>query len=456
VQVVLISTYELGRQPFGLASPAAWLTSRGHDVVYIDTSRQRLDLDAVAEAGLVAFYLPMHTATRLAVPLIQRILEARSEVHICCYGLYAPMNEPYLRALGVKTILGGEFEQGLADLADGAGGQPLISLDRLRFVTPDRSQFPALSSYATLDVIDSNGDGATRRVGSTEASRGCKHLCRHCPVVPVYNGAFRIVQRDVVLADIRQQVAMGAEHITFGDPDFFNGPGHAMAIADALHAEFPALTYDATIKIEHLLKHRDLLGRLKTTGCLFIVSAVESLNDRVLALLDKGHTRADFVEAVRVTRDAGLTLTPTFVTFTPWTTLDDFRELLETLVELDLVENVAPIQLAIRLLIPAGSRLLELPEVREKLEEFDPSALSYKWRHDDPSVDQLCSEIQLLIQAEERRKSSRRAIFARIWKLAHDRPLPAGFHLESSSAVPHMSEPWYCCAEPAPDQLAQI
>ncbi len=253
MQVVLISTYELGRQPFGLASPAAWLRSRGHDVVCVDTSRQRLAIESVAEAGLVAFYLPMHTATRLAVPLIQRVLEARPEAHVCCYGLYAPMNEPYLRTLGVKTILGGEFEQALADLADVAGGTPpLISLERLRFVTPDRSQLPALSSYATLHL-----DGAARRVGSTEASRGCKHLCRHCPVVPVYNGAFRIVQRDVVLADIRQQVAMGAEHISFGDPDFLNGPGHAMAIVDALHAEFPGLTYDATIKIEHLLKHRE-------------------------------------------------------------------------------------------------------------------------------------------------------------------------------------------------------
>ena len=452
MQVVLISTYELGRQPFGLASPAAWLKSRGHDVVCVDTSRQRLALESVAEAGLVAFYLPMHTATRLAVPLIQRIREARPEAHICCYGLYAPMNEPYLRALGVKTILGGEFERALADLADGSGvAPPLISLDRLRFVTPDRSQFPALSSYATLHL-----NGTTKRVGSTEASRGCKYLCRHCPVVPVYNGTFRVVQRGVVLADIRQQVAMGAEHITFGDPDFFNGPGHAMAIVDALHAEFPSLTYDATIKIEHLLKHRDLLPRLKSTGCLFIISAVESINDQVLALLDKGHTRADFVEAVRLTRDAGLTLTPTFVTFTPWTTFADFQELLETLVELDLVEHVAPIQLAIRLLIPPGSRLLELPEMREKLGEFDSTALSYQWRHDDPSVDRLCSEIQLLIQTEERRKSSRRAIFARIWELAHDRPLPAAFHLGSGGAVPSLSEPWYCCAEPTSEQLAQI
>src|SRR5258708_28259458 len=321
----------MGRQPFGLASPAAWLRRRGHDVLCVDVSRQRFPIEAVAEAGLIAFHLPMHTATRRAVPLIQKPLAARPDVHICCYGLYAPMNETYLRSLGVRTILGGEFEQSLADVADGLDA-PSVSLDRLRFITPDRAQLPALGSYATLQV-----GGASKRVGYTEASRGCKHLCRHCPVVPVYNGAFRIVQRDVVLADIRQQVAMGAEHISFGDPDFLNGPGHAMAIVDALHAEFPGLTYDATIKIEHLLKHRDLLPRLKTTGCLFIISAVESINDQVLTLLDKGHTRADFDEAVRLTREAGLTLTPTFVTFTPWTTLRDFRELLQPLVDLDLV-----------------------------------------------------------------------------------------------------------------------
>jgi len=247
-----------------------------------------------------------------------------------------------------------------------------------------------------------------------------------------------------VLADIRQQVAMGAEHITFGDPDFFNGPAHAMAIVNAMHAEFPGLTYDVTVKIEHLLKYRALLAGLKDTGCLFITSAVESMDDRLLALLDKGHTRADFLEAVRLTREAGLTLAPTFVTFTPWTTCHGYRELLETLVELDLVENVAPIQLAIRLLIPAGSRLLELPEVLERIGPFDSSALSYQWRNEDPSLDRLCREIQLLIQEEERRKTSRRAIFGKIWDLAHNQPRPVDFHLAARATIPYLNEPWYC------------
>src|SRR6266446_6020044 len=237
--------------------------------------------------------------------------------------------------------------------------QPFISLNRLRFVPPDRSQLPVLSSYATLYL-----DGARKRVGSTEASRGCKHLCRHCPVVPVYDGVFRIVGREVVLEDIRRQVAAGAEHITFGDPDFFNGIGHALAIVEGLHREHPHLTYDVTIKIEHLRKHRKHLARLRDTGCLFVTSAVESVDDEVLALLEKGHTRADFLAVVKDFRALGLILQPTFVPFTPWTTLDGYLDLLRVLAEEGLEENVAPIQLGIRLLIPAGSRLLELQDVR--------------------------------------------------------------------------------------------
>src|SRR5262249_39585292 len=156
-------------------------------------------------------------------------------------------------------------------------------------------------------------DGTRKPVGFTEASRGCKHFCRHCPTVPVYDGRFFIVQRDVVLADIRQQVAAGAAHISFGDPDFFNGTGHARTVVETLHREFPDLTYDVTIKIEHLLRHAQLLPLLRDTGCLFVTSAVESVDDRTLARLDKRHSCADFVKVVENFRALGLYLAPTFV-----------------------------------------------------------------------------------------------------------------------------------------------
>jgi radical SAM superfamily enzyme YgiQ (UPF0313 family) len=477
VSVVLISTYELGRQPFGLASPAAWLREGGAQVTCVDVSRESLPEAAVHSADLVALYVPMHTATRLAIALLPAVKQINPRARICFYGLYAPMNENYLRALGADAIVGGEFETGLAELVeeiakrDGKAGdeaaqrrgvpggqrnnghnpQSTISLARQNFRVPDRSGLPDLEKYARLIVPG----GETRTVGYTEASRGCKHLCRHCPIVPVYNGVFRVVDREVVLEDIRRQVAAGAQHITFGDPDFFNGVGHAIPLVEAVHREFPQLTYDITIKIEHLLKHEDCLPTLRDTGCLFVTSAVESVDDAVLEKLAKNHTRADFLRVIDRFRELNLTLAPTFVAFTPWTTLASYCELLEVIRERDLVENVSPIQLAIRLLIPAGSRLLELPEMGEIVAPFDEAALVYPWKHADPRVDALCDRLQEIVHADEKMKRPRARIFERVEEAAFEalngngsavdqlaRPsLPL---LPSRATIPYLNEPWYC------------
>ena len=152
-----------------------------------------------------------------------------------------------------------------------------------------------------------------------------------------------MVQRDVVLEDVRQLVGMGAEHITFGDPDFFNGIRHSLRIVEALHEEFPELTYDVTIKVEHLLEHRAELPTLKRTWCAFVVSAVEAVDDRVLAHLAKGHTAADVEIALGLTAAAGLVPRPTFVAFTPWTTLDGYLGLLEFVERHGLIGHVDPL-----------------------------------------------------------------------------------------------------------------
>jgi radical SAM superfamily enzyme YgiQ (UPF0313 family) len=438
VKVVLISTYELGRQPFGLASPAAWLRGAGHDVVLADLSRAPLPVGAIEEADWVGFFLPMHTATRLALRAIGRVRAANPKARLCAFGLYAPLNAAVLRPAGVEAIIGGEFEQALVDLVAGRESSSEISTARLQFVAPDRTGLPALASYAQLV-----SNGSRRVVGSTEASRGCKHLCRHCPIVPVYRGAFRIVQPDVVLEDIRQQVAAGAGHITFGDPDFFNGPSHAMRIVESLHREWPGLTYDVTIKIEHLLKHRDLLPQLRETGCAFVISAVESMDDAVLEKLAKRHTRADFLEALRLMRAADLPLAPTFIAFTPWTAPESYREFLRGIAELGLAEQVAPIQLAIRLLIPEGSLLLDLSDVRAMVGAFDERALCYPWRNPDPEMDALCLRIQDQIKRAERAGRPRAEIFREIWDLANAGEYPDA-PMAARVTIPYLTEPWYC------------
>ena len=448
-RALLISTYDLGRQPFGLASPAAWLRDAGVDVACADLAKEKLDPRRVHDADVVAFFLPMHTATRLALPVIAQVRELNPSARLVAYGLYAPLNATMLHEQGVDHVLGGEFEEALVRVATGLGAPPsgeagprTSEIPRLHFRVPARDGLPPLTRYATLQV------GAERRVaGSTEASRGCKHRCRHCPVVPVYNGVFRVVPSDIVLADVRAQVAAGAQHITFGDPDFFNGVRHAQTIVEAFAREFPAVSYDVTIKVEHLLRHRWMLPRLRDTGCAFVTTAVESFDDGVLRRLEKGHTRADFERVVELAAAERLTLAPTFVPFTPWTTLAGYLDFLHTIDRLDLVEHVAPIQLAIRLLVPQGSRLLELPEMREVVTHYDPHWLTHAWRHPDPRVDALQREIEALVGVQLSRP--RRDVFDRIWNVAHERAEVAPRPRRQEGAmpratIPYLNEPWYC------------
>ena len=462
MKVCLINTYDLGHQPFGIASPARWLEDAGANVKCLDLSVECIDEDAVKFAGLIAIYLPMHTATRLAIKVLPKINNLNSSAHLAFYGLYASINKDILHSLGGKTIISGEFEDGLVQLYKQllerkfVNDSRLISLKKQNFRKPKRSDLPNLNLYAKL----LNGKEKPITVGYTEGTRGCKHICRHCPIVPVYNGRFFVIQPEVIMEDIRQQVEGGAEHITFGDPDFFNGPGHALRIVDSLHNEFPNLTYDVTIKVEHLLAQREKLNILAETGCLFVTTAVEEVDDDVLCKLGKSHTRADFIEVVHFTYTAGLTLSPTFIPFHPWTTTFGFVDLLSIISELGLIENVAPVQLGIRLLIPEGSRILELKEINPFIGDFNPEKLSYSWESGDTRVDELQSKVYEAIQLGLSEGASRRSIFEQVWILAHNAcgksaqelpPEPLG-----TSHVPTMSEPWYCCAEPNDEQVAGI
>jgi radical SAM superfamily enzyme YgiQ (UPF0313 family) len=351
-------------------------------------------------------------------------------------------------------VLGPEAEEDLARLAAGQLPAPNAQLPRLQFIRPDRSTLVPLQRYAALRMPD----GSRRVVGATEATRGCKHLCRHCPIVPVYRGAFRVIPVDVVIDDVRAQVAAGAQHVSFGDPDFFNGPSHARRVVERLAAECPGISYDVTIKIEHLLNHADMLPLLGETGCLFVTSAVESIDPVVLGHLRKGHTREDFVRAVGLCRDAGVRLSPTFVPFTPWATRSGYVELLEQLAALGLEEDVAPIQLGIRLLVTAESALLELDEMRAAVDAFDPASLTFPWRHRDPEVDRLQSEVMRVVGSM--REAPRREVFEAIDLLARHgaegsvRPgeqASVSRLKPDSTAVPYLTEAWYCCAEPGPD-----
>jgi len=375
--ILLVSCYELGHQPFAIASPVGLLERTGYSPSVLDLSVTSFNNEKVSRAAFIGISVPMHTALRLGVRAAIRIREINPSCHICFYGLYASLNSDYLLKNFADSVIGGEFEEPLLTLIkelsrkesqdhyleiEGVSfrgrSQPPY-LRRFAFAPPSYRGLPPLGKYAHLAC-----NGARRLAGYVEASRGCLHHCLHCPIPPVYNGRFFVIPEAIVLDAIRQLVHSGATHITFGDPDFLNGPGHSLRVVRAMHDEFPDLTFDFTAKVEHLLKRRTLLPEFRDAGCLFVVSAIESLSDIVLANLNKGHSREDIYSVLEIFRTVGITLRPTWVPFTPWTTIDDYIDLLEFISCEDLIQNVDPIQYTLRLLIPPGSALIRAPRLR--------------------------------------------------------------------------------------------
>ena len=447
--ILLVACYELGHQPLAVAWPAAFLERRGYRPALLDVSVEPFDADKVRGARLVAISVPMHTALRLGVAFAERARAVNPTCHIAFYGLYASLNAEYLLKHAAGSVLSGEVEDALVALAQTLETErrslpaPGTILKKLEFAVPSRTQLPSLKKYAHVER-----DGRLELAGYVEASRGCKHLCRHCPIPPVYGGRFFVVPPDVVLADIRQQVDAGAAHITFGDPDFLNGPGHALAVARALHAELPSVTFDFTAKVEHLLKQRARLPELADLGCAFIITAAESLSDTVLANLAKGHTRADILAALHAVRAAGIALRPTWVPFTPWTTLDDYRELLHFVEAHALIDAIDPVQFSIRLLVPPGSLLLESPMMRPFLGLLVEDAFYYRWTHPDPRMERLATDVAALVARAVDAREDAAATFNRIRGLADAAagapPRPDVVLPPERTRPPRLTEPWFC------------
>jgi radical SAM superfamily enzyme YgiQ (UPF0313 family) len=454
--VLLISCYELGHQPLGVALPLGFLQRAGYDAEALDIAVQDFDAEKAARAKVIGISVPMHTAMRLGVRVAERIREINPSCHICFYGLYAALNSDYLLEHGADSCIGGEYEKPLVTLVesiesgrDGApiegiirrGAVSLPVLEKLSFAVPQRDALPPLQEYARLEH-----GGGSRTAGYAEASRGCLHLCTHCPIPPLYGGRFFIVPPEVVLEDIRRQVRAGATHISFGDPDFLNGPKHSLRVIRAMHREFPSLTFDFTAKVEHLLTRGQDLPEYADAGCLFIISAVESLSDKVLTILDKRHSREDVVGALQIVRDAGIALRPTWVSFTPWTTWEDFQEVLEFVESNGLIDHVDPVQYSIRLLIPPGSWLAELEATLPHRGPLDESAFSYRWTHPDPRMDELQKQVAHLVEQDAQAGEDAGNTFYRVKELAFGRePVNAVCSLSMDrQRAPRMTESWFC------------
>ncbi len=503
--ILLISCYELGHQPIGLAQPVGFLEQKGYAPYTLDLSVEEFDRERVEQARVVGISVPMHTALSLGCQVAERIRQTNPNAHICFYGLYASLNAGYLLERLADFVIGGEYETPLVNLLNQLGNlqssqntmhatdpdfatqvegvscaESIVSpflkkvswpsqdstshtSSRAIFPSPTRTTLPPLSEYARLEY-----QGQEHVVGYVEASRGCLHTCLHCPIVPVYQGRFFLFPASAVLADIRQQVKAGAVHITLGDPDFLNGPGHSLNIVRAMHEEFPHLTFDFTTKIEHILKHQSTFKEFSQLGCLFVISAVESFSENVLVHLDKGHTRQDIFLAHDILQSVGITLRPSLVAFTPWTTLEDYAEMFELVEQHGLIDCIDPVQYSVRLLVPPGSALLTPPKTHSTpmaqfMGSLDQQKFQHIWTHPDPRMDSLQKAVTKVVENNTKAKEDPECTFYRVWELVYATTGREWSSMNKAASMnpdrvrpPRMTEPWFCCAEPTTDQFHSV
>jgi hypothetical protein len=455
VRVLLVSTYELGHQPLHVAAPAAELIAAGHEVSALDLAVEGWDTGRLDEVDAVAISVPMHTALRLAIEAGERVRRLRPELPIAFYGLYAGVGKDRTLGRAADRLICGEYDDALVAWVDSLRtAEPAtgvsVDIGRRSFRVPARHLLPPLDRYAHLATA-----GGHRTVGYVEASHGCRHRCRHCPIPAVYHGRYRITGADTVVADVDQLVEGGAGHVTFGDPDFLNGPAYALDVIETVHQKFPQLSFDVTVKVEHILASRHLWPRLADAGVIFVVSAIESLDEAILTRLAKDHSAEDADEAVAIVRSAGIDLHPTWLPFTPWTTAAGVADIASFIWRHDLAPVTDPVQLSIRLLIPDGSLMLDIADLAPHLTGYDPGALGYTWRAADPAMDIL--QAGLATRAEEGSTLGEppTETLAAMTSIIGE---AAGVVIDTPSAAfspdrPRLSEPWFCCAEPTTVQL---
>jgi len=472
--ILLLSCYELGHQPLSLAGPAGVLAEEGFRPRSVDLAVEELDDATILAARLIVISVPMHTAMRLGSRVLARIRALGSTAHVTFFGLYATLNADHLYATGASSVMGAEYEVTLRALAQhlhrgmpvdtgeipglGTPGHEAVPpVERPTFPRPVRDGLPALRAYAGFER-----DGVIISAGYVEATRGCHHTCSHCPITPVYGGRLVVVPRDTVLADIEVQIQAGARHITFGDPDFFNGPSHSLRIARTMHERWPNVSFDATIKIEHLLEHRKRLPELAALGCAFVVSAVESLNEEALRHMKKGHTAADVSEAIALLDAVGVPMRPSLLPFSPWETMESYLELLRFMAEHGMQANVDPVHYGIRLLIPPGSAVLDDPNCARNhwLGELDAETFSWTWTHPDPRMELLARQVSRIAAQGAAAMEPAEATFAAIWEASHR---AAGIEVTAVPEArvtrprpPRLTESWFCCAEPTAEQFDSL
>ncbi|OPX43928.1 ribosomal protein S12 methylthiotransferase RimO [Ruminiclostridium hungatei] len=407
-KILLVSTFEGGFQPLTVATALTALERAKFDVSVIDTYIDGMIETLFLEPDLIAISVPLFDALRLGVDVAKKVRKINSKAHITFFGQYATLNATRLVDKYGDTCIVGEWERTLTELAyhlsgskksdlkgivnstsisNGNSIEPLMCNDH--FDVPSRHLLPPLSKYPQAQI--NKLLGKEQVVGGTEIARGCHHKCQYCSVYGAYNGKVLVIPEAVVIEDVRNMVVSGMTHLTFMDADFFNTKYHGINIIRKLHSEFPQLTYDFTARVDHILENKETVMEMAQLGVKFIVSSLEFHSQEVLDAVSKELTVEAIQEVVEFLHKVGIKLSPTFIMFNPWTSLEDLVEFSKFVEDNNLDDIIDPIQYETRLHLYKGSPLLSTPSI--KALELVENEFNYEWKHPDFRVDEVFSQL---------------------------------------------------------------
>ena len=440
MKILLTSFYDLGKQPKIIAEIVDRYNSSEIDFDFFDFSVEDQNID-LENYDVLGIYAPMHTATILSIEYIK---DKKLPNKMFTFGLYGSVLEDFNSSIRyIKDIESDELALFLEINDDHQFS--------LKNNIPNRQIFPDISNYAHLV------DGSNNLIaGSVETTYGCKHSCTHCPVPISFNGSFKTYSLEKIVSDVENQVKQGAKHISFNDPDFFNGPIHALKILESLNEKFPSITYDSTIKVEHIIKYKKYFKELSSLNMVFVISAFETTNDLVLSILEKNHTSHDLNNSIEISQDFGIDIRPTWMPFSPWTELKDLSNIVKLIEKYELRETVDPIQLTIKLLIPKHSLIIKKPEINKYLGNYEKNSLSFKWKYENNDVEKLQSSLfDFILNNSELDDHKQYLGMVNIIEKCTDTKLLTNSSYDFKN-VPKLSETWFCCAEPSKIQLDRI
>lgn len=440
MKILLLSFYDLGKQPKIISELYQKLDNGENQIDIVDYSIEDKDI-TLSEYDALGVYASMHTASVLAEEFLR---DKTLPTKLFVFGLYAHVfSEMYPNFNSIHSLDSDDLDN-LLDLK--------LNTDySFKHSVPDRTILPSITDYSHIV------DGSNNLVaGSVETTYGCKHECTHCPVPIEFNGSFKTFGIEKITQDVANQVEAGAKHISFNDPDFFNGPKHALKILELLNTQHPDITYDSTIKVEHILKYPEYFRELKDLNMLFVISAFETTNDLVLEILKKNHTYKDLRDAVEVSIKNNIDIRPTWMPFSPWTEIDDLTNIITLIEDYKLRETVDPIQLTIKLLIPKNSLILNRPEIKEYLLDYDPASFSYSWNYKNTALDNIQNELFTYVLQNESADEYRQYLGLVKILEKHSGKSLLSTEKYNQRVVPKLSETWFCCAEPNKIQLERI